>query len=135
MAAAAGAPEDRLAVPAGGHAGGEERLDLGGESRASVVEGVEERLDPEAVARREEDLVRFVPEEQRELAAQLRQARRAQVLVEVQGDLAVGARPEPVPAALELPLDPLEVVELAVDDDVEPAVLALRSAGRRSSGR
>ena len=42
----------------------------------------------------------------------------------MQGDLAVRARPEPMAARLELALDALVVVELAVDDDVQALVLA-----------
>src|SRR6476661_6896813 len=39
-------------------------------------------------------------------------------------DLAVGASPELVPRPCELALDPLEVVELSVHNDVAPTVLA-----------
>ena len=52
------------------------------------------------------------------------QAGRAEVLVEVQGDLAVGAGAEAVAPALEVALHALEVVELAVDDDPQALVLA-----------
>jgi hypothetical protein len=42
----------------------------------------------------------------------------------VQGDLAVGAGAQAVAATLEVALSALEVVELAVDDDVQGLVLA-----------
>ena len=85
--------------------------------------GEEERLDAEPVAGGEEPLLRLVPQHERELAAELVEAVRPQVLVQVEGDLAVGARPQPVSRPFQLALDPLEVVELAVHDDVAPLVL------------
>ena len=48
----------------------------------------------------------------------LLQAGRAEVFVEVQGDLAVGAGAEAMAPALEVLAASLEVVELAVDDDL-----------------
>ncbi len=42
----------------------------------------------------------------------------------MQGDLAVRSGPEPMAAPRQLVLDPLEVVELAVDDDVQAPVFA-----------
>jgi len=65
----------------------------------------------------------LVPKDERELAAQVRQAIDAEVLVEMQRDLAVRARPEPVSGVLQLTADPFEVVELAVDDDPRRFVL------------
>jgi hypothetical protein len=44
------------------------------------------------------------------------------VFVEVQRDLAVGFRPEAMTTCLEVAAHALEVVELAVDDDVDRAV-------------
>ncbi len=78
-----------------------------------VVEG----LDAEAIPGGEERVVGAVPEHEGELAAQVAQAGRAVVFVEVQGDLAVGAGAEAVAPAFEVALRALEVVELAVDDD------------------
>ena len=46
------------------------------------------------------------------------------VLVEVECDLTVGARPQAMPMRLEVPLDRLEVVELAIDDDPRALVFA-----------
>ena len=67
--------------------------------------------------------LRLVPEREGELATQLFQTAGPQVLVQVQRDLAVGRGPEPVALLLQLALDPLEVVELAVDDDMHAPVL------------
>ena len=86
--------------------------------------GVEERLDAETVAGREQRRGGLVPKHERELAAQMVQALHAEVLIEVQRDLAVGPRTQPVAAALELPLNRLETVELAVHDDARLLVLA-----------
>ena len=48
----------------------------------------------------------------------------AAILEEVQRDLAVRLRSERVALTLELTPDPLEIVELAVGHDAEPAILA-----------
>src|SRR4051812_46550441 len=85
-----------------------------------VVEG----LDAEAVPRREERVVEAVPEGEGELAAQLAQAGRAEVLIEVQSDLAIGASAEAVASALKVLLHALKVVKSAVDDDAQPPALA-----------
>ena len=116
--------EERVAVPAGGNAGREQRLDLGGQVERTAVMRVVERLDAEAIPRREERVVEAVPEGEGELAAQLAQAGRAEVLIEVQSDLAIGAGAEAVASALEVLLYALEVVELAIDDDPQALVLA-----------
>ena len=119
-----GGVEQPLAAPARGDPGREQRLHLGGEVERALVPGEEQRLDAEPVAGGEEPLLRLVPEHEGVLAAQLVEAVRAQVLVEVERDLAVGAGAEPVSRPFQLALDPLEVVELAVHDDVAPPVLA-----------
>jgi hypothetical protein len=88
------------------------------------MQGVEEGLDAEAVAGREQGPVGCVPEHQGELTAKPVQAVSAEVLVEMEGDLAVGAGAETVPVPLQLVLDDLEPLELAVHDELRPAVLA-----------
>src|SRR5262245_34209259 len=125
MSAAARSPRERLPIPARGHTEREECLHFRREVQPPGVEGVEQRLDAEPIPRGEEHLVRLVPQENRELPAQLRQAGRTEVLVEVKGDLAVRAGAQPVARRLQLSLYPLVVVELAVDDDVQPAVFTL----------
>src|SRR5207245_2637195 len=64
------------------------------------------------------------PEGEGKLAAEVLQAAGAVVLVEVQGDLAVGSRAEAVAPPLQVAAESLEVVELAVDGDPPRAVLA-----------
>ena len=111
-------------VPRARHPRREKRLRLRREVERAVVLRVEERLEAEAVARREQRTGLLVPDHEGELAAQVLQAARAVVLVEVERDLAVGAGAEAVSLRFELGADALEVVELAVDDDVQPTVLA-----------
>jgi hypothetical protein len=115
--------EHRLPIPASGHAGREQRLDLRGDVERVAHLRVEEGLDAEAVARREEEPVVCVPEGERELSTQLAQTVRPELFVEVDQDLAVRPGAEPVASLFEVPLVALEVVELAVDDDVDPLVL------------
>ena len=115
--------EQRLVVPARRHAGREQRLDLRGEDQRVAELRIVERLDAETVARREQQLISFVPERERELAAQLAQRVRAQLLVEVDQDLAVGARAQAMAALRQLLLVALVVVELAVHDHVDRLIL------------
>ena len=114
----------RLAIPAKGNAELDERLHLGREVEGSVVDRVVQRLDAEAVARREQRAVAVIPDGVRELTAQRMHGPRALRFIEMQRDLAIRARSEGVPLALELRADALEVVELAVVNQVKPAVLA-----------
>jgi len=88
------------------------------------VPGEEEGLDAEPVAGSEEPLLRLIPKHERVFAAQLMEALGSQILVQVERDLAVGAGPKLVARAFQLAAYPLEVVELAVHDDVAPPVLA-----------
>ena len=90
----------------------------------AVVHGVEERLDAESVTRREESLILLIPQRESELAAQLMQAVRSEILVQMERDLAVGAGAQAVAARLELTLDSLIVVELPVHDDMSSLILA-----------
>jgi glycosyltransferase involved in cell wall biosynthesis len=112
-----------LEVPAGRHAGGQDRLHLGRQVEHAAVDRVVERLGAEAVARGEQQALPLVPQDERELSAQPRQAGGPALLVQVDQDLAVGAGAEAVAAPLQLGADRLEAVELAVDDDLDRAVL------------
>lgn len=87
------------------------------------MKGIEERLDTESIARCEESAIALVPENERELTSQVMQTLAAEILVKVKGDFAIGPRAETVTAGLEIALDALVVVELAVDDDVGAVVL------------
>jgi hypothetical protein len=114
--------EDALVVPAGRHAGGEQGLRLRREVQGVLVPGVKERLDAEAIPCREDRPAVLVPQHEGELAAEMVQALRAEVLVEMQGDLAVGPGAQVMPARFELALDRFIAVELAVHHDPRPAV-------------
>ena len=112
-----------LVVPAFRHSGGEQGLDFGGQIKRVVLDGVVERFNSETVARGEKSLVRLVPKHERELAAELLQAMRAEFLVQVQRNLTVRARPEQMSAPLQLASLALEVIEFAIDNDMKPFVL------------
>jgi len=89
------------------------------------VLGIEERLHAIAIARREQLVRPVIPDRERVFAAQSVHALRAEVLVEVQCDLAVRARAQAMCARrLELRLHSLVVVELAVGDDPHASILA-----------
>jgi hypothetical protein len=115
---------ERLGIPARRHTGGEERLHLGGEIERATVPGIEQRLDAEPVARSEEQTVALVEQDKGEFAAQTVQALRTEIFVEMKRNLAVGAGPQAVTGSLKRPLDRLIAVELAIDDDPCPFVLA-----------
>ena len=116
--------EERGAIPAGGNAQSEQRLDFRGQVQHASVIRIVEGLDAKAIAGGEERVVRTVPERERELTAQLVQASRAEVFIKVQCDLTVGARAKAVATTFEVALDTLEIVELTVDDDPHALVLA-----------
>src|SRR4029453_13179723 len=84
--------EQALAAPPGGHAGGEQRLHLGGEVQRTLVPGVEEGLDAEPVARGKEPLLGVVPQDEGVLTTEAMEALRPEVFIQVERDLAVGAR-------------------------------------------
>ena len=85
-----------------------------------VVEG----LDPQAVARQDERARGLVPGGEGEHALEVRDGLDATVLEAVDDDLGVRARREGVPAGGEDPGELAVVVDLAVEDDPDPAVLA-----------
>src|SRR5205807_8909878 len=86
-------------------------------------QGVVQGLDAEPVSREHEAPALRIPQGEGEHAAQLVDEVRAVLLVEVDDDLGVAPRGEPVPLRLEPPLELLEVVDLAVEDDLDGAVL------------
>ena len=80
-----------------------------------------ERLDAETVARSEQRPVALIPDRERELAAQRVDDAGAMLLVEMEGDLAVGAGAERVAARIRSSrAETLEIVELAVGDELKP---------------
>src|ERR1700730_15067304 len=86
------------------------------------MHGVIKRLDPETVTSREQQAIAFVPDGEGELAAQRVHGASAAILVEVQRDLAVRSAAKGVALSRQRIAGFLEVVELAVDDQPEPAV-------------
>ena len=100
-----------------------QRAQLGGELEPVAVGPVVERLDPVAVAREHEPPAGRVPERDREHPAQAPEEGRALLLVQVDEHLGVAVRAEGVAGALELAAQLWVVVELAVLDDVDGAVL------------
>src|SRR5258708_363810 len=110
-------------APAPRHSGGQQGFDFGGQIKRMVVEGVVEGLDPKTVAGGEQGLIRLVPQHERKLAAELLHAMCAEFLVQVQRNLAVRARPEQMPPPFPFTSLALEVIKLAVDNDVNPFVL------------
>ena len=114
---------EALVVPARRDPRREERLRLGGEVERVAPARIVERLDAEAIPRREDEAVPLVPEHEGELTAQVAEAVGALLLVEVEKYLAVGARTQAVAAHDELALVASVVVELTVHDDVELLIL------------
>src|SRR4029453_7518810 len=112
----------RVAIPCERHTEIDECLYLGREVEVAIVDRVVERLDAEAIASGEQYLVALIPDRECELAAQRMNRAGALLLEQVQRDLAVGPRTERVSLLLELAADPLEVIELAIRDDVKPLV-------------
>src|SRR4030095_14507905 len=113
----------RLPIPAERHAELYERLHLGGEVDRAVMDRVVHRLDAEPVARSEQRTVTFVPDGERELTSQRVEGACAVLFEQMQCDLAVRSGSEHVALPLELRPNPLEVVELAIHDNSQPAVL------------
>ena len=66
---------------------GENRLHLRREHEAVVETGEIERLDSEAVARGDKQLLRFIVGQEGELAAQMLQASHPMLLIEMEDDL------------------------------------------------
>ena len=112
---------------------GQERLHLRGEGEPARPVVVEERLLPQAVARHEERLAILVPEREGEHAVQPPERVRSPDAVGAEDHLGVGARAEGLPQPLQLGLHLGIVVDLPVEDDLEPPVLeghGLVAAGR-----
>ena len=100
-----------------------QRAQLGREAQLAADVPVVERLDPVAVAREHEAAARGVPDRDREHPAQPLGEAGAVLLVEMDEHLGVGVRAEGVPGALELVAQLGVVVDLAVLDDDDAAVL------------
>jgi hypothetical protein len=113
----------RLRVPRDA-AARHQRLHLAREPEGPAVVGDIERLDAIGVARQEKALAEAVPDGEGVHAAQAPRHRRPVQGVEVQQRLGVGRGAEPAALRLDLGAQGGQVVDLAVEDDDEPAVLA-----------
>ena len=115
---------DRLVVEVGrDEPAREEALELGREDEEVAADRVVDRLDPEAIAGYHAALPRLIPDRDAEHPAQLLCEHRPVLLVEVRQDLGVAAAREAVPAAPQVLTDRGVVVELAVLDRPDRAVL------------
>ena len=103
----------------------EQRLDLRREHKPVVVNGVVERLDPDAVAHEPQLAGPAVPQRDREHAAEAVEAVDAPLLVRVDDHLGVGVVGAEAMAAEPLELRPQlgVVVDLAVEDELDRPVL------------
>ena len=114
-----------------------ESLELRREGERAAFGRVVQRLDPEGVAGEHEPPALRVPERDREHPAQLADVVRPVLLVEVQVDLGVARRSEAMPAPFERRAQLEVVVDLAVLDDLNGAVLVpdgLVAAGEVDDG-
>ena len=102
----------------------EQRLDLRRRPQRPPVVGDVERLDPVGVAGQQQPGAVGVPEREREHAPEVLDERRPLLLVEPEQDLGVRRRPEAVALPLEVALERLVVVDLAVEDDRHRPALA-----------
>src|SRR5918999_4016391 len=103
----------------------EQGADLGGDRHSGAVAPPVQGLDAEIVAGGDEPLPVLVPEDEGEDAVELADALGAALLVGVDDGLGVGVRGEAVAALLESGAKGALVVDLAVDDDGDGAVLGV----------
>ena len=115
---------DGLCIPTSCHSRGKQRFHFRREIKRFLVEGIEQRLDTEAVTGGEDRPVGFIPEYKGEFAAQSVQALRPEIFIEMKSDLAVGAGAQAVTRVFELALNRFIAIEFAVDDDAGLFVLA-----------
>ena len=101
-----------------------QRLRLGREIQHPTLLRIKQWLQPEPIPRGEQPPRLLVPDHERELPTQLPETPRPHLLVQVQRDLAVGPGVKTVPTRFQVRADPPVIVELSVDDDPQPSVLA-----------
>jgi hypothetical protein len=110
----------------------EQRLDLRREQEARARPGEVERLDPDTVARQDQAALLRVPDPDREHAVDALEHRGAPLLVAVDDHLGVGVVGlEDVAAGEQLLAQRQVVVDLAVEDDLDAAVLVRHRLVRR----
>jgi len=103
----------------------QQRLDLAAEAEALLAEVIVEWLLAEAVAGEEEPLLARVPDGEGEHAGEALGQRVAPLLVAVNQDLGVAARPEGMPAGDQLVAQPEIIINLAIEGNGDGAVLVV----------
>ena len=116
---------ERLDVHRRTQAIGEERLDLGAEEEAVRELRDVQRLDPQPIAGQDEPAPGGVPERDGEHAVERAHEVEALLLVEMNDDFRIRARVEAMTPGFELALQLREVVDLAVVDRPDAAVLVV----------
>ena len=101
---------------------GQQRLDLGAEHEAFRAHGIGQRLLAHAVARQNQAPRLALPDRDGEHARQPLEHRQAPLLVAEQDRLGVALGAEFVARRFEIAADILEIVDFAVEDDVEQPV-------------
>jgi hypothetical protein len=115
---------ERVEVDVTRHLGrAQQRLHLRSEIEASVRLRIKQRLDAHPVAREQQRARPRVPDGQAEHPAQARDSRRSPLFIGVDDDLGVRGGPEAMPVTLELGAQLAKVVDLAVEDGPDRAVL------------
>ena len=106
---------------------GEQRLEFGAEKEGAIVEqGVEQRLDAEAVAGEKQGFAVAVPEGEGEHAAEAVDAALAPGFPGVDDDFGVAAGVEDVAERLQFGDEFLVVVDFAVEDDADALVFVVQ---------
>src|SRR6185369_11151796 len=87
-----------LQIPTRRDSQSQERLDLRGEEYVAVHHCVVERLDAEAIADRNHDLLAFIGNDESKLTAQFTCSLHGSFVVQMQGDFAIALGCEPIAA-------------------------------------
>src|SRR5947207_6463608 len=104
------------------YASSEQRFDLGRHIYRVADLGVEQRLDTETITRGKQHAAALIPQREGKLAAQLPQATRTQIFIEMQRNFAVRSRGQTMTRGLQLLPNAIVIVELAVDHDAHALV-------------
>ena len=104
---------------------GQKGLHLRAEEQGTAVPTPVQRLDPDAVADEEQALLPLVPKGEGEHAPQALGGTFTPRFPRIGHDLRIAERPEAVPEPFELGAEGLEVIELAVEDGPDTAILAV----------
>src|SRR5262249_41214774 len=98
-------------IPASRDACRKQRFYLRSEIERVILPGVEQRFDSKAIAGRNQASSGFIPQHQRKLAAQMVEELQSEVFVEMECDLTVRLRPQPVPTSFQVALNRLITIE------------------------